>query len=85
MAQFYFHTESDTRRSDTVGEGLPSLEDARTEAVRLCAGMMQDGAREFWGTKPWTMTVTDETGLIFFTLEVHGQDAPVATPPRPGP
>ncbi len=30
------------------------------------------------------MTVTDERGLIFFTLEVHGQDAPAATPARPG-
>ena len=82
MSQFFFHTESDVRHSDDLGADLPDMESARAEAVQLCGAMMKDGARKFWGTKPWTMTVTDATGLIFFTLEVHGQDAPAAAPPR---
>ena len=83
--RFYFHTESDIRHSDTEGEELATVEAARVAAARIIAEMLKDGAGKFWGTKPWTLTVTDADGLIYFTVEVHGQNAPVASePPRPG-
>jgi hypothetical protein len=79
MAKYFFHTDSDLRHTDADGAELPNMEAAREEAARLIAGMLRDGAKVFWGTEPWTMTVTDDTGLIFFTISVHGQDAPAAS------
>ena len=76
MARYFFHTDSDVRHTDQEGGEFATIEDARQGAAELIAGILKDGSRVFWGTKPWSMTVTDGDGLILFTLEVHGQDAP---------
>jgi hypothetical protein len=79
MARFFFHTESEYRHTDSEGAELNDVEAARCEGARLAGEILRDGARKFWGTKPWTLTVTDVEGLIFFTVVLHGQDTPAAT------
>ena len=75
MPRYFFHTQSEFRQSDEAGTELPDMEAARVEAARLGGEILRDGAPDFWGTQPWTLTCTDEDGLIFFTLILHGQDA----------
>jgi hypothetical protein len=82
MSIFYFHTESESRFTDTEGTELLGMTQARAEAARLAARMLAESAPKFWTTKPWTITVTDKSGLIFFAIEVSGYSAPASRPPE---
>ncbi|KQM50976.1 hypothetical protein ASE69_06320 [Sphingomonas sp. Leaf208] len=73
MPRFYFHTETDVRVTDTDGQEFGSYEDARREAIQTCEQMMKDAAVAFWGSRPWNVSVTDETGLILWKIYIDGQ------------
>ena len=79
MPRFFFHTQNDTDYTDEEGIDLPDMESARTQAALLTAALLKDGASRFWASGPWTLTVTDEDGLVFFTIATHGMEAPVAS------
>ena len=83
MARYFFNTENGDVHSDHEGIELPSLAAARVEAVRLSGALLQDIAPEFWSTSAWNMTVTDEAGLILFTIDVSGAASPAASVSRP--
>ena len=55
---------------------LPNLATAKCEAVRYAGRLLCDGAREFWDTGDFMMTVTDEKGLTLFTLQFSAVEAP---------
>jgi hypothetical protein len=74
MPRYYFHTESEFRHTFEAGTELPDMEAARVEAARVGGEILKDGAHHFWGSQPWTLTCTDEEGLIFFTLVLHGEN-----------
>lgn len=73
MARFYFHTETDVRTTDTEGHECASYSDARREAIKTCGQMMQDAPEVFWGSRPWSVSVTDSTGLILWEIYLDGQ------------
>ena len=73
MPRFYFHTETDVRATDFEGQEFSSYEDARREAIQTCGQMMKDAAVAFWGSRPWNVSVTDETGLILWEIYIDGQ------------
>lgn len=72
MPIYYFHSQTDSRVSDTEGLELASPVDARREAIRTCGEMMRDGPEPFWGSRPWTVTVTDADGLILWEVFMDG-------------
>lgn len=76
MPRFFFHSETDTRTTDADGTEYSSFEKAKREAIRLCGQMMKDAPSEFWGSRPWSITVTDASGLVLWTIEVDGQASP---------
>jgi uncharacterized protein DUF6894 len=76
LQRFYFHTDCESRFNDVEGQELADVASARVAAACATAEILKDGAGQFWGTRPWTMTVTDANGLIFFQIEVHGQNSP---------
>jgi hypothetical protein len=78
MIKFFFHTEAESRVTDTQGTELANMAEARVEAARIAGVMLGDAAPKFWGTRPWVITVTDAVGLIFFGIEVSGFSAPAA-------
>ena len=55
---------------------LPSLADAKCEAVRSAGEMICDSANEFWDTGGFKMTVSDENGLILFVVQFSAIEAP---------
>ncbi len=86
MPRYFFHTESHVRTSDDDGLELPDIHSARVAAARSVAELLRGHADLFWGSKPWSMTVTDDGGLILFSLEVHGHSSPAIpdqAPSRP--
>lgn len=80
MPRYFFHTQSDTRLSDDVGVDLLGPLQARHEAIRSLGEMLEDFPQPFWGSRPWTVTVTDDTGLVLWEINVDGT-ASAAAPP----
>lgn len=73
MTLFFFHTQTDIRGTDTEGTEFPGYIEARREAIRTCGQMMQDAPEIFWGSRPWSVSVTDATGLILWEIHLDGQ------------
>ena len=73
VPRFYFHTETDVRVTDADGQEFDSYEEARREAIQTCGQMMKEAAVAFWGSRPWNVSVTDETGLILWEIYIDGQ------------
>lgn len=76
MPRFYFHTQDGHVSHDGDGTLLPNLAAARREAVRVSCEMLRMREDDFWLTRSWQMTVTDEMGLVLFTIDVSAQLSP---------
>lgn len=76
MPLYFFHTQTSSRVSDEEGMELPNMRSAQHEAIRTAGEMMRDGVDVFWGTRPWSVTVTNDAGLILLEIEMDGVAAP---------
>lgn len=68
MPRYFFHVEDGVSHADAEGLELRGIEAAREHAVSYFAELLRDAPGNFWKDEDWVMRVTDETGLIFFTL-----------------
>lgn len=73
MSHFFFHVAG---RPDETGTELPSIAAAKCEAVRYAGKLICDEADTFWDSAEFGLIVTDETGLVLFTLTLSGLEAP---------
>ena len=73
MSRFFFHTDD---MPDDEGLELPSIADAKCEAVRYAGSLICDRAAKFWDTADLKITVSDERGLLLFILQFTGTEAP---------
>ena len=80
MQRFYFHTQDGKPVRDGQGVELADLQEARLEAVGLIAQMLRDHPQEFWDTENLSVTVTDDTGLTYFSILVSAVISPAAGP-----
>lgn len=55
---------------------LPNVQQAKHEATRYLGEVIRDRGEKFWATSDLILAVSDENGLVLFTLEVVGNDAP---------
>lgn len=76
MSRFHFHTQDGRVCHDEDGTELPSIHAARLEAIRISADMLRMQEESFWETETWQMTVTDETGLVLFVIDVTAHMSP---------
>ena len=77
MPRFYFQVEGP---SDDFAMDLPNVAAAKCQAVHYAGRLICDQANRFWDKGDFTMTVTDEMGLVLFSLVLTGVDAPVIRP-----
>jgi len=68
MPRYFFHMEDGAIHADEEGVDLAGLDAAREHAVCYFGELLRDAPRAFWAHDDWMMRVTDETGLVFFTL-----------------
>jgi len=54
----------------TADGGLESEipQGARHEPIRSAGELLRDAAEPFWSVRPYSVTVTDETGLIMWEI-----------------
>jgi hypothetical protein len=69
MARFHFSID-DGRTLDIFDVESATADAARAEAAVTAGEMLRDLARGVSGLKPWRMTVSDETGLQIFSVDV---------------
>lgn len=79
MPNYYFQLPGQLL-SEREGFDLPSLEEARRVAVRTACAMISQSVDEFWASREWQMSVTDDDGLVLFTLTFFATDAAAAQP-----
>jgi len=72
MPLYFFHTQTDTRYTDREGTMFEHPAQARREAIQVCGEMMREAPETFWGTRPWTVTVTDGAGLVLWEISMDG-------------
>jgi hypothetical protein len=68
MARYFFNVTDGEYIADDVGIEFASLDLAKAEAVELATRLLRDNATRFWQGVDWMIEVTDETGLILFSL-----------------
>ena len=78
MALYFFHTQTDSRSTDDEGMEFASPGEARAQAVATCGHMVRDAPSNFWGSRPWTVVVTNAVGLILWELSMDGFASPAA-------
>ena len=78
MPRFFFHTESETRTTDEEGMELADGLEARRQAIKSCGEMVRDCPQAFWGSRPWSVTVTNAEGLILWEIFMDGVSSPCA-------
>ena len=79
MPIFYFHTADGM----SVEAECANVQAAKCEAARYAGRIICDEAEKFWETSDFFLAVSDEHGLMLFTLEAFGHDAPALTVSTP--
>jgi hypothetical protein len=83
MPRYHFNVFDGRSPADVAGRELPTIQDARGEAIRLSGALLEaDGHRIQLG-EDWRMEVTDDRGLILFRLDFTVMEAPAAQQPAP--
>lgn len=89
MPKFFFNLR-DGAMPDHQGYELPDLSAAKMIAVQTVCAIVSQNAAEFIEQGEWQMNVTDEQGLVLFSLTLFTTDAPavrtvtIGHPPTPG-
>ena len=81
MPVFHFNVYDGVRLPDEDGTDLPDWRQAEIAAIELAGSLIREGAIE--PLREWHMEVTDERGLILFTIDfdlrlspaLHGANA----------
>ena len=75
MERFHFNIEDGKPYPDDEGTLLVDLPAARREALKVLTQAVMNWPDEFWRTHQYSVTVTDQTGLALFTLNLSVQEA----------
>ena len=78
MPRYFFHTQTDSRFSDEEGVDCAGPLAARRTAIATCGEILKDCAETFWGSRPWSVTVTDANGLILWEIMMDGTSSGAA-------
>ena len=70
MPRYFFHSEDGFLIHDKDGTELADTAAARTEAVRLAGNLLMERPQALWESTRWRLLVTNEIGMILFTIEV---------------
>ncbi len=73
--RYHFNTKNGGAHADNDGFELPSHSAARAEAVRYAGEIMCSEPDALWVSDELTVDVTDDDGLILFSVIVLAMDA----------
>lgn len=76
MPRYFFTTADGTRDPDVDGTELPSLSAARIEAIKFAGEVLSDHPDMIWDGEDFRVEVSDEAGLLLFTVVAMAMDSP---------
>ena len=68
MPRYFFHVRKSDHKPDSTGVELRDASEARIEAAKAMAQELKDNPGDLWKDEEWHIEVTDEKGLILFTV-----------------
>lgn len=68
MPRYFFNVIDGRDIIDNTGTVLPSLREARAEAIRTAGAILRDEVDRLWNDTEWQMNVTDASGQSVLTL-----------------
>jgi hypothetical protein len=83
--RYHFHIQDGHNMPDQQGTELPSLQAARVEAVERAGAVLQKSAQHFWNGEEWKLDVTDDKGLLMFSLVFVAFESPASRSANPIP
>ena len=75
MARYHFQVRTESHVALTEVAELEGMDEARIEAARRVGDLLNEHAKQLWADQDWRMDVTDQRGLILFTIQVSAMDA----------
>lgn len=72
MPRYFFHIADGQTFCDDVGTELPSLVEARQEAIATFGDLVKN--RDEWKSKEWRMVIADPEGRILLTLNMSVEE-----------
>ena len=68
MLSFQFKVRKGGDTQAVIPASFPDLSGARIEAAQLMAAEIRDHTEQFWSDEKWIIEVTDDKGLILFSV-----------------
>ena len=79
MPRYFFNRSDGYFERDVEGTELKDVHAARIEAVTFAGASLKDDPAKVWTGQDFRVEVTDESGLILFTVIVLGIDSPATS------
>jgi hypothetical protein len=73
LPRYFFHLRDSSEFIDHEGVDLPSIDEARAQAVVAAGEALRDLDGRFWQSGEWRMWVTNENGATVFTLKFSAE------------
>lgn len=77
MPRYHFNVDDGLSLRDDDGIELPDLAAARKEAVKLAGASIREYSGKLWDGDEWKLDVTNNTGMVLFSLLLIGYSAPI--------
>jgi hypothetical protein len=79
---YHFQVRTPTHVLLTQAGDFTSLDDARVEASRRSGELLREHADQLWVDQDWQMDVTDERGLILFSILIAAIQSAATSPSK---
>jgi hypothetical protein len=76
VARYFFNVRDGFVRIDHDGTELAGLVEARHAAMQISSELLKRDEHTFWDDPNWHIEVTDDRGLILFTLHISATESP---------
>jgi len=81
MERYHFHTKDGRCLADKEGALLSNVGAAKDIAVQVLCDSLKNNSKMFWETSEFSVVVTDDSGLMLFTVDLSANPSPVLGAP----
>ncbi|WP_426954748.1 DUF6894 family protein [Muricoccus radiodurans] len=80
MPRYHFHVSDGRRHLDHLGTDLPSTSAAQAEGIRLAGEIIKLRKTQDWAAADLRLDVTDNGGVLLFSIDVAVTTFPAVVP-----